>query len=327
MRIGEHHRVAVTGGAGFIGSHLCRALVERGATVLAIDNLVTGDRENITDLLADERFRLLELDVVDGHALEGALDGPLDAVLHLASAASVPTYLALPLETLAVGSEGTWNALACADEAGARFLLASTSEIYGDPVQHPQREDSWGKVNPIGLRSVYVEAKRFAETLTMAFHRARDTDVRIARIHNTYGPALAPADGRVVSNFLVQAMRGMPMTVHGDGSQTRSFCYVEDTVRGLIALLESDHVGPVNLGNPSELTILELAEIIADMLGTPSRITFEDLPVDDPVRRCPDISLAKEVLGWKPEIDLREGLARTCEWYRSRGIGPGERDG
>jgi dTDP-glucose 4,6-dehydratase len=313
-------RVVVTGGAGFIGSHLCRALIERGAVVVAVDNLITSDGANVADLADEPRFTLVEHDVVDGIPLDGVLDGPADAVLHLASAASPPRYLALPLETLAVGATGTRNALEVADAAGARFVLASTSEVYGDPLEHPQREDYWGNVNPVGPRSVYDEAKRYAEAITMAYHRARGTDVRIARIHNTYGPGLAPADGRVVSNLLVQAMRGEPLTVYGDGQQTRSFCYVDDMVAGLLALLGSDYVGPVNLGNPDEFTVLELAKIVLDVVGSSSELVFEDLPVDDPVRRRPDISLAKRELGWQPVVDLAVGLDRTHDWYRGCGV-------
>jgi dTDP-glucose 4,6-dehydratase len=318
--VGDGRRVVVTGGAGFIGSHLCRALVGQGVTVVAVDNLVTGNAANVADLLDGDRFTLIEHDVAEGIPVEGALDGPPDSVLHLASAASPRRYLALPLETLAVGAQGTRNALELADAAGGRFLLASTSEVYGDPLEHPQRETYWGNVNPVGPRSVYDEAKRYGEALTMAYHRARGTDVRIARIHNTYGPGLTPADGRVVSNLLVQAMRGEPLTVYGDGQQTRSFCFVDDMVAGVLALLGSDCVGPVNLGNPEELTVLELAKIVLEVAGSSSEVVFEALPVDDPVRRCPDISLATRELGWRPTVDLTTGLERTRDWYRGCGV-------
>ena len=251
-------------------------------------------------------------DVVDGIPVSG----PVDAVLHFASAASPPQYLARPLETLAVGSAGTRNALEVAREHGASFLLASTSEVYGNPLEHPQRESYWGNVNPVGPRSVYDEAKRFAESLTSAYHRVHGLDTKIARIFNTYGPLLEPGDGRVVSNFLVQAIDGKPLTVYGDGSQTRSFCYVDDEVAGLVALLESDWIGPMNIGSPDEHTVLEVAELVLEVTGSTSEIVFEPLPVDDPVRRRPDISLAMRELGWQPRVSLRDGLERTLEWYR-----------
>ncbi|MEX2256663.1 MAG: NAD-dependent epimerase/dehydratase family protein, partial [Acidimicrobiia bacterium] len=243
--------------------------------------------------------------------------GPLDAVLHFASAASPPEYLARPLETLAVGSTGTRNALELAGAHDARFLLASTSEIYGDPQQHPQREDYWGNVNSVGPRSVYDEAKRFGEALTMAYHRVHGIDTKVARIFNTYGPLLEPADGRVVSNFLAQALAGKALTVYGDGTQTRSFCYVDDEVGGLLALLESDWVGPMNIGNPEEHTVLEVAKLVLEVTASSSELVFEPLPTDDPVRRCPDISLATRELGWRPVVPLREGLLHMLEWYRT----------
>ena len=310
-------RVVVTGGLGFIGSHLCRALVARGDDVVAVDNLVTGSRDTVADLEGQPTFTVVEHDVSDGLPV----DGTVDAVLHLASPASPPQYLAHPLETLAAGSEGTRHAVERARRDGARFLLASTSEVYGDPIEHPQREEQWGNVNPVGVRSVYDEAKRFAEALTMAYHRTHDVDVRIARIFNTYGPWLAPDDGRAVSAFLYAAMRGEPLTVFGDGMQTRSFCYVDDLVHGLLALLDSDHVGPVNLGNPDEFTVLELAKLVLDVVDSDAEIVFAELPEDDPTRRRPDISLAESVLGWRPDIPLAEGLARTHAWYRERGVG------
>jgi len=305
-------RAVVTGGAGFLGSHLCRELGRRGWEVVAVDNLLTGRRQNIEDLLERGEFELVEHDVVTSLPVDGAVD----AVLHFASPASPPEYLAHPIETLEVGSIGTRHALELARQRGARFLLASTSEVYGDPLVHPQPESYWGNVNSVGPRAVYDEAKRYAEALTMTYHRVHDLDVKIARIFNTYGDSLASGDGRVVSNFLTQALDGKPLTVYGDGTQTRSFCYVDDEVRGLLALLDSDWVGPMNIGNPDEFTVLELAEMMLEVTGSESEITFEELPVDDPVRRRPDISLAARVLGWRPEIDLREGLARTYDWYR-----------
>jgi dTDP-glucose 4,6-dehydratase len=312
----SERRAVVTGGAGFIGSHLCRTLVHEGVEVVAVDNLVTGDPENVADLDRDA-FTLVEHDVVEGIPV----DGRVDLVLHFASPASPPQYLAHPLETLAVGADGTRNALDLARDRGARLVLASTSEVYGDPLEHPQRESYWGNVNPVGPRSVYDEAKRYAEALTMAYHRTHGVDVGIARIHNTYGPGLAPADGRSVSNFLVQAMRGEPLTVYGDGTQTRSFCYVDDLVAGILALAASDCVGPVNLGNPNEVTVLELAKVVLEVVGSHSAVVFRDLPVDDPVRRCPDISLAKRELGWEPKIPLRDGIARLHQAYLEHGVG------
>jgi dTDP-glucose 4,6-dehydratase len=301
----------VTGGAGFIGSHLCRELVACGWQVVVLDNLLTGRIENIEALLPDPAFTFERYDVTQYIHVEGAVD----AVLHLASPASPQDYLEYPIKTLKVGSLGTHNALGLAKAKSARFLLASTSEVYGDPTVHPQPESYWGNVNPVGPRGVYDEAKRFSEALTLAYHRAHGLETRIVRIFNTYGPRLRPADGRVVSNFLVQAMDGTPITIYGDGSQTRSFCYVDDEVRGILALLESDFTDPVNIGNPAEFTILELARAVLAATGSSSEIVFEALPVDDPTRRCPDISLAREVLGWKPEIDLATGLARTHAWY------------
>jgi dTDP-glucose 4,6-dehydratase len=307
-------RTVVTGGAGFVGAHVCRALLAQGREVLAVDDLSTGRLEQVADLVDDPAFELVEHDVVQGLAVEG----PVDRVLHLASAASVPEYLARPLETLRVGAEGTRHALELARTHHSRFLLASTSEIYGDPAEHPQAETYWGNVNPVGPRSVYDEAKRYAEALTMAYHRVFDLDTKIVRIFNCFGPGLLPADGRVVSNFLAQAMAGEPLTVYGDGSQTRAFCFVDDEVRGILALLASTWTGPMNIGNPEEHTIVEVAELVLEITGSSSTITFVDLPRDDPTRRCPDITQAREVLGWAPEVDLREGLERTYSWYRHR---------
>jgi dTDP-glucose 4,6-dehydratase len=305
-------RAVVTGGAGFIGSHLCRQLVARGWDVVAVDNLITGRHSNIAELIETGRLEFVQHDVSAGLPVEG----PVDAVLHFASPASPPDYLRHPIATLDVGSNGTRNALELAKAHAARFILASTSEVYGDPLVHPQQESYWGNVNPIGPRSVYDESKRFAEALTFAFHRTYDMDIGVVRIFNTYGPGLRPGDGRVVSNFLVQAMDGESLTVYGDGGQTRSFCYVDDEVRGILALLESGEVGPVNIGNPDEFTVLELARTVLEVTGSSSEIVFEQLPADDPTRRRPDITRARELLGWEPEIPLREGIERTLEWYR-----------
>lgn len=303
-------RVVVTGGAGFIGSHLCDALVSRGSSVVCVDDLSSGRRENVAHLDGKPRFELVVADVTR----EIPVEGRVDAVMHLASAASPADYLARPIETLAVGSEGTSKALHLAAESGARFVLASTSEVYGDPAVHPQVETYWGNVNPIGPRSVYDEAKRFAEALTMAWRRTHGLDAGIARIFNTYGPRLRPGDGRVVSNFLVQALSGTPLSVYGQGRQTRSLCYVDDQVAGLLALLDSGHAGPFNIGNPEETTVLDLAHLVLEMTGSRSTIEHHDLPEDDPGRRCPDISAARRDLGWTPRVPLVEGLSRTIEY-------------
>jgi len=303
----------VTGGAGFLGSHLCDALVARGDQVVCVDNLSSGRLANLEDLLGrGSSFSLLRCDVSAG--LE--VSGPVDAVLHLASLASPPEYLRWPLETLEVGSRGSAAAIALAERSGARFVLASTSEVYGDPLVHPQHEEYWGNVNPIGLRSVYDEAKRFAEALTMAHVRAGSLDGGIVRIFNTYGPRLRSGDGRVVSNFVSQALAGEALTVYGDGTQTRSFCYVDDLVRGLLAMTDARGIpGPVNLGNPTERSVAELASLVLRLTGSTSPITSAPLPADDPVRRRPDIARAGRLLGWKPEVDLEDGLARTVEWF------------
>jgi dTDP-glucose 4,6-dehydratase len=307
--------VVVAGGAGFLGSHLCDYLVERGDTVICLDDLSTGARVNVAHLLGHERFSLVVTNVSDKVEIE-LLDGvQVDAVCNLASPASPPAYLARPFDTLAVGSEGTRRLLELAHEHEARFLMASTSEIYGDPEVHPQVESYRGNVDPTGPRSVYDEAKRFSESLTMAMHRTHQVNVGIVRIFNTYGPRLSAGDGRVVSNFIVQALRGDPLTVYGDGSQTRSLCYVEDEIRGLVALLDSSLVGPVNIGNPDERTMLELAHFVLEVTGSASEIVFEPLPTDDPTRRCPDITLARRQLGWEPVIGLREGLERTIDYF------------
>jgi dTDP-glucose 4,6-dehydratase len=308
--------VVVAGGAGFLGSHLCDHLVARGDSVVCLDNLSTGSRENVAHLIGSDCFTLVVTDVSE--KVELASDDKVDAVCNLASPASPPAYLRHPLETLAVGSEGTRRLLELAGAHGARFLMASTSEVYGDPAVHPQVESYRGNVDPTGPRSVYDEAKRFAESITMAHHRAHGVNVGIARIFNTYGPRLTAGDGRVVSNFISQALRGEPLTVYGDGSQTRSLCYVDDEIAGLVALLDSPLTGPVNIGNPDELTILELARLVVELSGSDSPITFEPLPTDDPTRRCPDISLAKSLLGWRPTIELREGIMRTMEYLAPR---------
>jgi dTDP-glucose 4,6-dehydratase len=309
---GAGRRVVVTGGAGFLGSHLCEALLAQGDSVVAIDNLVTGNVTNIEPLFGRPGFTFVEHDV----SAYVWVPGDVDAVLHFASPASPVDYLEIPIQTLKVGSLGTHNCLGLAKAKGARFLLASTSEVYGDPQVHPQPETYWGHVNPVGPRGVYDEAKRFAEAMTMAYHRYHGLDVRIVRIFNTFGPRLRRDDGRVVSNFLFQALEGKPLTIYGDGSQTRSFCYVDDEVRGILALLDSDVTGPVNIGNPGEFNMRELADLVLDVTGSSSEIVYEPLPVDDPTQRKPDITLARERLGWEPEIALREGLERTAAWFR-----------
>ena len=301
-------RLVVMGGGGFLGSHLCDHLLARGDEVVCVDDFSTGRRSNVAHLVDHPGFALNEADV----SVSIPVDGPVTGVFNLASPASPPDYLARPLETLAVGSEGTRRGLDLAHRHDARFIMASTSEVYGDPEVHPQAESYWGRVNPVGPRSVYDEAKRFSEALVMAHHRTLGSDVGIVRIFNTYGPRLRPDDGRVVSNFLLQAMQGEPLTVYGDGSQTRSLCYVDDEVRGLIALFDSDLTGPVNIGNPDEYTVLELAETVVELLGSSSPIVHRPLPVDDPTRRRPDISLARSALGWEPTTELVDGLARTA---------------
>ncbi|MFG2500633.1 UDP-glucuronic acid decarboxylase family protein [Streptomyces sp. NPDC048441] len=304
-------RAVVTGGAGFLGSHLSDALLASGCEVVCVDNLCTGSRENIGHLLGDPRFSFVRSDAIDGIHV----DGPVDLVLHLASPASPVAYTRLAIETLRVGSEGTSNALELAGEKGARFILASTSEVYGDPLQHPQVESYWGNVNPVGERSMYDEAKRFAEALTVAHASRRGVDAGIVRIFNTYGPRLRSGDGRVVPNFIRQALADDPMTVHGDGTQTRSLCYVDDTVDGILRLAASPHLGPVNIGNPEELTVTELAHRIRELVVSASPLRHLGLPADDPKFRCPDISLADELLGWKPSVSLEDGLLRTIAWF------------
>jgi dTDP-glucose 4,6-dehydratase len=307
-------RVVVTGGAGFVGSWLCRRLLDGGAEVVCVDNLVTGSRENLEGLDRNAALVFVEADVSDG--LDVA--GPVDWVLHLASPASPVHYLRLPLETLRVGSVGTTNALELARRKQARFLLASTSEVYGDPEEHPQRETYWGHVNPIGPRSVYDESKRFGEALTTAYRHTHGVDTGIVRIFNTYGPGMRPDDGRAIPTFARQALAGEPITVAGDGSQTRSICFVEDTVAGILAMAASDQPGPVNIGNREEMSMLELATRIRDLVGSSSPIELVPLPVDDPKVRCPDTTLAETLLGWTPRTGAEEGLRRTLEWFSER---------
>jgi dTDP-glucose 4,6-dehydratase len=303
-------RAVVTGGAGFLGSWLCERLLDGGTEVVCVDNLATGAPGNLRHLEERPGFTFVDRDVSE--ALQ--VDGPVDSVFHLASPASPVHYLRLPIETMRVGSLGTMAALELAERHRARFLLASTSEVYGDPLVHPQPETYWGNVNPIGPRSVYDEAKRFSEALTMAYRRERDLDTGIVRIFNTYGPRMRLDDGRAIPSFMSQALSGKPITVAGDGRQTRSLCYVEDTVAGILALAGSDHPGPVNIGSPYELSMLELAQRIKDLTGSPSPIEFVDLPVDDPKVRRPDTRLAESVLGWTPRVEVEEGLKRTLEW-------------
>ncbi len=307
-------RILITGGAGFIGSHLCDYFLERGHTVIAMDNFITGSPVNISHLKDHPHFQFIHHDVTKFISIEG----PLDAVLHFASPASPKSYLDFPIQTLKVGALGTHNALGVAWAKGARFLLASTSEVYGDPLVHPQREDYWGNVNPVGPRGVYDEAKRFAEAMTLAYQREHGVETRIVRIFNTYGPRNALDDGRVVPNFVGQALRGEPLTVHGDGSQTRSFCYVSDLVEGIARLLASNEKMPVNIGNPNEMTIKTFAERINSITGNKAGIIFTNRPVDDPSRRCPDITRARQILGWEPQVSLDAGLEETIAYFAGR---------
>jgi dTDP-glucose 4,6-dehydratase len=306
-------KILVTGGAGFLGSHLCDRLLAEGHEVVAMDNLLTGNLRNLAHLEGEARFQFVKHDVTQFVRMDGALD----AVLHFASPASPIDYLELPIQTLKVGSLGTHNALGLAMAKQARFLLASTSEVYGDPLVHPQPETYWGNVNPIGPRGVYDEAKRFSEAMTMAYHRAHGVDTRIVRIFNTYGERMRPGDGRVVPALISQALARQPMTVFGDGSQTRSFCYVSDLIEGIYRLLISNETDPINIGNPSELSVLEFARTIRRLTGTSSEIVFKPLPVDDPRVRQPDVSRARNRLGWEPTVKLEEGLARTIEYFRT----------
>jgi dTDP-glucose 4,6-dehydratase len=305
-------RILVTGAAGFLGSHLTDRLLSKGHSVLGVDNLATGDLDNIAHLGRESRFLFEERDIC------ASFDpGKVDYVFNMASPASPPEYLRLGIETLRVGSVGVENTLAIAERYGAGYLHASTSECYGDPLQHPQPETYWGNVNPVGPRSVYDEAKRFAEALVMAYHRSRGVNTHLVRIFNTYGPRLHPGDGRVISNFMMQALRGELLTIYGDGKQTRSFCYVDDLIEGIERLSRSDEHLPVNIGNQDEFTILECAQAVLEVTGSKSELRFVDLPVDDPTRRRPDITKARGLLGWEPKIKLREGLERSLDYFRS----------
>jgi dTDP-glucose 4,6-dehydratase len=313
-------RALVTGAAGFLGSHLTDRLLAEGHTVVGVDNFCTGTRDNVAHLSGESRFTLLEKDICQPFDV-----GAVDYVFNLASPASPPEYLRLAIETLRVGSAGVENALEIAARYQAGFLQASTSECYGDPAEHPQRESYWGNVNPVGPRSVYDESKRYAEALVMAYHRYRGVNTHLVRIFNTYGPRLHPEDGRVISNFIMQALRGDPLTIYGEGNQTRSFCYVDDLIEGVLRLSRSDEHMPVNIGNPVEFTILECAQAVLEVTGSKSELRFEPLPQDDPTRRQPDITLARALLGWEPKISLKEGLAKSLDFFRRKaGLEVGE---
>ena len=306
-------RVLVTGAAGFLGSHLCDRFLADGHSVVGLDNFITGHPDNIAHLTGEPAFTFIRHDVSTPIYVAGELEG----VLHFASPASPVDYLEYPIQTLKVGSLGTHNALGVAREKGARFMIASTSEVYGDPLEHPQTEGYWGNVNPVGPRGVYDEAKRFAEAMTMAYHRYHGVDTRIVRIFNTYGPRMRPYDGRVVSNFIVQALNGEPLTVYGDGSQTRSFCYVDDEIDGIYRLFHDGDASPTNIGNPDEYTVRELAEMVLELTGSGSTVEYRELPTDDPKQRRPDITRARTLLGWTPRVNVREGVARTIEYFRA----------
>ncbi len=325
-------RVLITGAAGFLGSHLCDRFLADGHVVVGLDNFITGHPDNVAHLTGDAAFTFIRHDVSTPVYVAGELDG----VLHFASPASPVDYLEFPIQTLKVGSLGTHNALGVAKEKGARFMIASTSEVYGDPLEHPQTESYWGNVNPVGPRGVYDEAKRFAEAMTMAYHRYHGVDTRIVRIFNTYGPRMRPYDGRVVSNFIVQALNGEPLSVYGTGSQTRSFCYVDDEIDGIYRLFHDGDSGPTNIGNPDEYTVGELAEMVLELTGSDSTIEYRELPTDDPKQRRPDITRARSLLGWEPRVAVRDGVVRTIEYFRSllttdrmapHGAGPGSRAG
>jgi dTDP-glucose 4,6-dehydratase len=319
QRYGTGHRILVTGGAGFVPSHLVDALINRGASVVAVDNFVTGSKDNVAHLAGEPRFTLVEADVSDGlPAHEPALAERFDAIMHFASPASPTDFEHLPVEILRVGSVATLHLLERATADGARFIMASTSEAYGDPLVHPQQETYWGNVNPIGVRSVYDESKRFAEAATMAFHRSRGLDVGIVRIFNTYGPRMRPDDGRAIPTFIRQALAGEPITVHGTGGQTRSICYVDDLVRGILALLDSTETGPINCGTEDEMTIQRLAETIVSLTGSKSTVTYLTRTPDDPEKRRPDLTLARTRLGYEPSVDTTEGLRRTIEFFAAR---------
>lgn len=314
-------RVLVTGAAGFLGSHLCDRLLSAGHSVIGADNFSTGAAENISHLARQPRFKFEERDICVSFD-----PGPVDYVFNLASPASPPEYLRLGIETLRVGSVGVENTLEIAARYKAGYLQASTSECYGDPLEHPQRESYWGHVNPVGPRSVYDEAKRFGEAMVMAYHRSRGVNTHLVRIFNTYGPRLQPGDGRVISNFMMQALRGEPLTIYGDGSQTRSFCYVDDLIEGMVRLARSGEHLPVNIGNPEEYTILECAEAVLGVTGAKSELTFVDLPKDDPTRRRPDITKARTLLGWEPRVGLKEGLKKSLEYFqRKAGVGAAQK--
>ncbi|MEV4845838.1 NAD-dependent epimerase/dehydratase family protein [Micromonospora matsumotoense] len=319
QRFGSGHRILVTGGAGFVPSHLVDALIERGCTVVALDNFVTGSKDNVAHLAEHPRFTLVEADISEGLPTHHpALAERFDAILHMASPASPTDFDKLPVEILRVGSVGTLHLLDRAVADGARFLMASTSEAYGDPKEHPQRETYWGNVNPIGVRSVYDEAKRFSEAATMGYHRSRGLDAAIVRIFNTYGPRMRPDDGRAIPTFISQALRGAPITVHGTGEQTRSICYVDDLVRGILLLLDSTETGPINCGTEHELTMRQLAETIVSLSGSGSQVTYVTRSSDDPEMRRPDLTLARDLLGYQPQVSPDEGLRRTIDHFRDR---------